>query len=381
MKGLFTKIIAIALTIFTVGCNKNNAGTSTSISDENVIETGSQNYYLCYNSNLYDSGMIFGEYDGVKRYLDFETMNETTLCTLPNCNHNTTDCVAIIISNTPIIYNDYIYYFFVKHGVKENEDNREFWIESTLKRFSLSTSEIEDVVQFTDCEPNDENGCELIGSMLYFCADDMNPTENEYGTLTYANAGGTHYLCSINLETGEYKNYGSIYDGAKQYEGASCSSSAKITGLYDSKIYIEYSFMKDSYYDVDKDADARDIFTVMNFEFDLSSEKITESNLPSACYMNENVYLCSNYPENSSTLILNGDEIVINNLDVVTSGIYYNNKIFIGDNWYDITDGSEHDLGDYENWHVVAYYDDCYIIANMTTTDFVKLTEEELLAL
>ncbi|MCD7811513.1 MAG: hypothetical protein LUG91_06645, partial [Ruminococcus sp.] len=336
------------------------------------------NIYIKRLYNIYEDGYITS--DDTHRYVDFETLESTVLCAKPNCTHKDSECVANIVGDTPIMFNGYIYYFVKNEGVNETGDGREFYIDTRLNRISLDSSGMEEITAFTDCMPREGSGCFIYEDILYFCGDDLNPTSDEYGNIITGSSGGTHYFCSVNLETGEYKNYGSIYDGDKQYEAASSSSSAKIRGYYDSKIYIEYSFMKESLTLEEMDElDARDYFTVLTFEFDPETETLTESNLPSASYMDSDSYVYSNYPENSSTIIDEGKTYTIEGLDVNLIGRLFNGKLFMSEEWYDITDGSKHSLGEYATWEVLTMYDDCYILRD--GDNFVKLTEEELLAL
>lgn len=338
--------------------------------------------YITTLYNAYDTGCILG-WDTAKEYADYETTESVVLCSKSNCTHLYSDCIANIIGDTPVIYNDYIYYFVPSYGVNEIPDGREFYMKTTFNRLSLATSEIEKITEFTDCIPREYDGCLIVNDTLYFCADNMNPTFNDYGDIKYANVGGTHFLCSINFNTGEYTNYGSIYDDDKQYESAGMSSTAKIMGFYDSKIYIEYSFMKEDFEFSEKtaDVDARDVFTVLNFEFDLSTNEIKESDLPPAAFMDNDTYVYSNYPELSSTVIDNGNKYTIEGIDVGANVRFFNGKIFMYDYWYDINDQSKHSLGEYTGWDVLAIYNDCYILENGGRNKIVKLTEEELLAL
>ncbi|MCD7891666.1 MAG: hypothetical protein LUG26_07990 [Ruminococcus sp.] len=345
MKGLFTKIIAIAIVsaMFT-SCGKNN---------DNIDDT-ENNIYLKWTYNIYENGYITP--DDTHRYVDFETLESTVLCAKPNCTHKDSECVANIIGDIPIMFNGYLYYFVESSGINETEDGREFYIDTRLNRVSMDSSEIEEIIAFTDCTPREEEGCFLSGNMLYFCGFDWNPTADEY------------------------KNYGSIYDGDKQYEAASSSNSAKVCGYYDSKIYIEYSFMKESLTLEEMDElDTRDYFTMLTFEFEPETGTMTESNLPSASYMDSDSYVYSNYPKNSSTIIDEGKTYTIEGLDVNLIGRLFNGKLFMSEEWYDITDGSKHSLGEYATWEVLTMYDDCYILRD--GDNFVKLTEEELLAL
>ena len=365
--------ISAALMLFT-GCGKK----------ENSVKNQNENdhLYVCYWYNVYDDGYILNS--DPKMYIDFETMEKTVFCTKPNCTHRSGDCVEKIVGDTPVMYGDYIYFFYSNNGsVRETPDGREFFMESKLKRLSIETSEVEDVVFFDDCLP--ENGYEgrfIIDNTLYFCAYDPEPVPDEYGNFFFGNGGGTHYICSIDLDTGKYTNYGGIYDGDKQYEAAANSSSAKIKGYYDSRIIIEYSFMKEKHTieELESDIDSRELFTILNFEFDPVTKTLKESELPPTSYMDDDTYVYSNYPENSSVVIDKGKTYTIDGVDTDICGRSFNGKLFMYDGWYDITDGSKHSLGEYANWTALTMYDDCYVLKS-DTNKFVKLTEEELLAL
>lgn len=379
-KAIISIVIVIALLLF--GCGQaTNENRIEMIDNENSQSTASR--YINIGENINENGMVYGNYDDVRMYLDFETMEKSILCAKPNCMHTNSECIAKIVGNTPIMHKDNIYFFDIQDGIKETSKGKEFYIDSKLKKVSLESSEVEEVSRFTDCEPCIDDGCVLINDILYFCGDDMNPTKDSYGNIGYANAGGTHFLCSINLITGEYTNYGSIYDGDKEYDAADVSSSAQIRGYYNSKIYIQYSFMKE-YFDFSEetaDVDARDVFTILNFEYDLSSKKISLSEMPAASFINEETYLCSNYPEDYSTLINEGKTIILKGIDVKRNGKYYNGKLFISNCWYDLSDNSKHTLGQYEDWRFKTFYNGCYIFTDMTGTEFIKLSEEELLSL
>lgn len=332
--------------------------------------------------NIYPDGLITQSINGSNHiYFDFEKMDQTVLCSKPNCMHNNAECISKVVGECPIIYNDYIYYFVSVNGVKETKNGREFYINSKLNRISLETSEIEKVTEFTDCEPR--TNYLIYNDKIYFCGHDLNPTEDEYGNILSGSSGGTTFICSIDLKTGEYKNYGSVYDGDKQYEGASSSSSGHISGFYNSKIYMEYSFSKEKLDTIDlTKTDPRDVFTVMNFEFNPETETIKESILPSGSYIRGNTYVYSNYPENSSTVLYNGDKYTVDSVDSYISGKAFNYKLFLSGKWYDIKNGTEHIWNDeYKYWRVITMYEDEYILANPESTKFEKMNEEELLAL
>ena len=367
--------ISAALMLFT-GCGKKE----NSAKNQNKTD----HLYINYGYNIYEDGYILNSEP--KMYLDFATLEKTVFCTKPNCTHKSGDCVEKIVGKTPVMYGDYIYFFYSNNGdVRETPDGREFFMESKLKRLSMETSEVEDIVFFDDCYPESGySGRFIIDNTLYFCGHDPEPVPDEYGNFFYGSARGTYYICGIDLDTGKYTNYGSIYEDDKQYEGAASSSSSKIIGYYDSKIFIQYSFMKEKHTieEIESDIDSRELFTVLNFEFDPVTKTLKESELPPTSYMDDDTYVYSNYPENSSVVIDKGKTYTIDGVDTDICGRSFNGKLFMYDGWYDITDGSKHSLGEYEDWEAVAYYDGCYVMRIFTYSNkFAKLTEEELLAL
>lgn len=372
------KLLIVAFVIVAIcGCGDKDKFSN----NDNNNHDKSNVYYLKAGEMVYDDGLVFG--NDAAYWLDFNTMKSTILCNRPNCKHDNPECVARIIGNAPIIFDEYLYFFDVKDGIDEKKGNHEFYINSKLKRISLNTSKIEEVVSFSDCEPRANDGSVLINGTLYFCGDDMNPTEDSYGNIMWSKTGGTHYLCSIDLKSGEYINYGSIYDGDKEYEASSRSSSAKVRGFYNSKIYIQYSFMKEdfSFSESNSNVDARDVFTILNFDFDLDTKEIELSSLPPSSYAQNNTYVYSNYPINASTIIIDDRKIVLDGVDSNRTGKVSNNKLFLNDSWYGIIDGKKHSLGTYTDWRFMGTYEDSYIFSNMEGTEFVKISEEELNAL
>ena len=367
----------ISAFIMITGCSKAES-SSSNINAVANIKASNINFYKT-SDMVYEDGLIW--FDGSKNtvsWLDFETMESVVLCSKPNCTHNNSECIARRVGDCPVIYNGYIYFMESDENVIETPDGRKLELDSRLNRISLENSELEEVCSFNDCSVRNGNGCVLAGSTLYFCGDDMDPVQDEYGNLWTSTSGGIHSLCSVDLETGKYTNYGSIYDGDKQFEAASNSSGASIVGFGDSKLDVMYSFMKEFVQFEGSDIDERDVFTIMNFEFDLNTHELRQSELPPPSYARGDAYLCSNYPDNSSTLIRNSEETTIEGLDVDMSGKFANDKIFMSDGWYDL-DGVRHDMGRYTGWQFVTLYKKEYVFYQ--NREFVKLTEDELLSL
>lgn len=367
-KRFFT--IAVALAAALTGCGKK----------ENDTEKESFPRFITNNAVYYKNGVVYGEEPA--SFLDFDTMEKAPLCAVPNCTHTVSSCLAQMVGNAPVFYKDYVYYFTSNNGeIIETPEGREFFIESKLMKASLDSSETEIVCEFNDCAPvQGYPGYVLYGNELYFVGDDLNPYMDEYGGGSWGNSGGYHFLCSINLDTGEYTNYGSIYDGDKQYDGANYSSCANISGIYNDTMYIAYNFVKDNEA-LQNGEDLDDIYTDLCFEFDFETKTWTESELPYSHYMNNNTYTYYSNEEKQLHIIHEKGEHIIDWEYELVWMSEFNGKLFIPyeGKWYDLSDGSEHSMGKYKEYDVVGYHDDCYILIKGGRT--AKITEDELLAL
>lgn len=380
MKKLFAVILAMAAM---AGCSDSKKGNSPEEIKPILFTTDA-----CY----YKNGVVYGEEPVM--FLDFDTMEKAPLCAVPNCTHTVSSCLAQNVGNTPIFYKDYVYFFTTNGGdVRETPEGREFYIDSKLMRASLDSSETEIVCEFTDCAPEEGYPDYVIyGNELYFTADDLNPTNGPDGMIgSWGTSGGCHFICSINLDTGEYTNHGSIYDGDKEYDGAAYSSGAEIIGVYNDTMYLEYSFIKDGEA-MQNDELNRGLadFTMLYFEFDFETKKWKECTLPYGdmiYYMNNDTYAYTDFEAKQLNIVHEKGELVLDKSEKefgyarAYAGTEHNGKFFFPAEgiWYDLSDDSEHSMGEYKEYSVVGYHDGCYILVKGGRT--AKLTEEELLAL
>ena len=381
MKKRVLSVILSAVMLTASGCSDKKENTKT---DKEVSPI-----FMAYNSVHYNNGVVFGR--DTATFLDFETMEKAPLCAVPNCTHDNSSCLAEIVGRIPVFYKDYIYYFTSNNGdVRTTPEGYEFFIESKLMRASLESSETEVVCEFTDCAPTPPSqgypGYVLYGNELYFTGDDLCPTGDKNTGYGWGTSGGYHYLCSINLDTGEYTNHGSIYDGDKQYEAAQYSSGGDISGVYKDTMYIDYAFMKEIPPD-DAETKLRALnFTYMNFEFDFETKTWKESPLPYSRYMNNDTYTYYDRDAKQLHVIHDKGELIIDSENEITTLSEFGGKLFIPDTinsengkWYDLSDNSEHSMGKYSGYEAVGYHDGCYILIKGGRN--VKLTEEELFAL
>ncbi len=362
------KVVSFAIAILLLslcGCADNNSSNNKS---ESSAEPDIR--YIAISEDYYKNGLIYavgGDFAHT-RYVDFETLESTAFCNAPNCTHQTSSCAARQVDCAPVIYNNNAFFFISNADVVETKDERKLVIDSSLKKMNLSDFEIENVVSFSDVTVYNGEGCVLMNNYLYFVGCDENPNEDSYGNLSWSNVGGKNYLCCIDLDTGKYENLGLICDVEAEYPLADSTGTAKILGYYKGNICIGYSFKKEEEGD----------WCLLSFKYDPETKKITENELPYASYIKDDTYVYCK--DNSLNAIIGDDEYKFENCpqDIYTP--VFNGKIFTRDSWYDLSDGSKHSLGEYIGCGVYAYYNDGYIIRNKNEK-FIKLTEEELLAL
>lgn len=376
-------IVLIVLCIMLTGCSDVNENKDTN--GKIVMDNGLQyiSDYSYYNNGA--AYTIGNSQHYVKTFLDFDSMERAPLCAVPNCTHTTSSCLSKNIGEfyKPIFYNGYVYYFESNGGaIRETPDGSEFYINSSLMRASLNSSKVETVCEFHDSVPKETGKYVLCNNELFFVADDRGAVKDDLGNYSFGNSGGNFFLCCINLDTYEYTNYGSIYEKDKEYESAKYSRSSNIYGIYNGKIYISHAFVKDQ--SLDRASD--EYWTYVNIEFDFKTKTWVESELPPSRYMNDDCYIYYDYEEENVKSIYQGNEykfeLEFNAADYADSHCSeLNGKVFfpsIG-KWYDLTDMSEHSMGEYEGYYAVAYYDECYILVDGAKS--VKLSEEELLGL
>lgn len=147
-------------------------------------------------------------------------------------------------------------------------------------------------------------------------------------------------------------------------------------------MYISHAFVKDQ----SEDPTSDEYWTCINFEFDFETKAWKESELPSSPYMNDDCYIYYDLEDKNVKAIYQEKEyefdLGFTNMDFRDSQCSeLNGKLFFSSigKWYDLSDSSEHSMGKYEGYDIIAYYDDCYILMKGGKTE--KITEKELLAL
>lgn len=342
----------------------------------------------------YEKGLIycFDSLEQPTRFLDYASLETTPLCAMPNCTHITSTCLAKQVGVNPIMYGEHIYYFQSNHGYEETADGHQFFMKTTLWKANLETSETEVVAEFNDCVPDEWNSDHvLIGNTLWFIGNDMNYSSEDVMDDSWkpsSDTPGAHFMCSIDLETGEYNNYGSVSDAYLESPYWSSGNSAKLKGVYKGKLQIEIQYnlgAQQNGYDYFND-DPDEYFEFRNVEFDMVTKTAAETDRFFPVNVGENYYIGADLKPNGVSdlyVLYDGNEFVIEDEDF--NVFVLNGKLFTltSENWYDLTDFSEHPIPEVlkENGFIrAAYHDGSYIFLN-NKHEPVSLTEDELLAL
>lgn len=359
MKKCFAFIVAFAVMLSLCSCGKENR--------RNIKGSKERRFVGPLYNNL-DGGRIFCA-NNVTYYIDYETLKPTPLCSKPNCNHTTSECPSKVLGKCPLVVDDGIYYFDSRESVKELKNGeREAQISSKLRYMSLDSSEVTEIVDFSGLKPIEE--IVLYDNMIYFIAIDPKPIKDEYGNILLSYSGGKHYLCGIDLETNEFINYGLIYDTSSLNETDQNNCNTFLSGFYDSKLYIEFSYC-DDYEDP--------IGGYIIFEFDPETKIMSRSDMPRPLsYLPGDYYVGYDDEKEKVVVFSNGER---HEYDIPYSDFFdlYNNKLFCLGRYYDLNDGSIHVYPEkYQLYAALDYYDGYYIMGVGLISE--KLTEEELLA-
>jgi len=362
-------------------------------SDKKSSDTSDKITIFSYMGGTYEKGLIynFNDLNNPTSFLDYETLDKTVLCAMPNCTHTVAGCLANQVGVNPVIYNGYIYWFTSDIGFDATPDGHFFYMKTVFYKASLETSEIEKVCEFTDCTVDDWNSnLVLIGDTLWFIGNDETPPpENIHDDSwkTTSETPGAHFMCSINLNTGKYTNYGKVSrDYLESSQWTSCNF-ALLKGVYNGKLQIEIQYGSDKLmeYDYGQD-DPSEYFIHKNVEFDLETKTATTTDRYFPAIARENLYIGVDLEPNSVAdlyITYNDKDFIIENTDY--DFFLAGEKLFIpSDNvYYDLSDFSRHKMPQEVIDHDLlraSFYKGDYIFLN-SKAQAIKLTEEDLLTL
>ncbi len=378
-RKILCMLIAAAMLTAAACSEKNESGASSAVNEKTGVQ--SDMVYFSNTGSVYNGGFIykFG-IDSPTYFLDLNTQEKSALCAVPNCTHRISSCLAQQAGDKPVFYKDCVYYFVSSFGYEEVPEGHRFYMKSTLYKAKLDSSEAEKVIEITDCVPTEGGGIVLDGNTIWFIGDDKSPIpENVYDDTWISESAtpGSHFVCSINLDTEEYKNFGSITDEDKQYPCRSQCNNANIRGIYKDKLVIDYQYaFKDMENAVMGDYKPTDYVKFLSFEFDTKTETLTQNERPAPIAADENVYIGYDFAENTMTVIADSGERNYNYDELSASVAACNGKFFGLTKWIDTADFSEHTYPEsIDEWVNVAYHNGSYYFLT-TKGKTIEISEE-----
>lgn len=349
--------------------------------------------HLIISGNTYENGMIYnaGTWPNETiRFLDFTSLETAPLCAVPNCTHSSSssECLTRVVKDNCMLVDDYLYYFVTngQGGLGEmvaTPDGYAHRMESKLMRVSLDSSETETVCTFTDSLVRSEEDFLLIDETMYFITFDPDPKYTENGGYEgFGDGGGYDFLCSININTGEYTNYGYFCYVEDEYPTADASSGARISGYYEGNIILEYSFSKELP-EVDENGIPLDDEAIIEnwvyyaYEFNPETKEFTRSAELDHWRFSDDYRVLYDDKSPVATVVKGNETYTIHGM---WSCEVINNKVFGDQNkWCNLGEDKLYVLNEqYDDYSVITYHDGEYVLFNRRKA--VKLSEEELIA-
>ena len=335
-----------------------------------------------------DDSIIYRE-NSIAYLLDCESMDTAVLCNIPNCSHNSSDCIIKNLAaeeQLPVIYNNNAYYFVNSNEFIEKDGKLALELSCKLKKYSFADREFSDVAEINDFNANVSSGCYLIGSEYYFTTNIGNPLYDEAGNVSNSNTGGGGDLFSINLDSGKVTDYGAIFDYEAlkaEYPDVRDSLSMFLMGKIDNKLYIGINYAKQNPTPEILEKYGKPIFSGETYTFDLDTHKIELlDNYFSMCTMNDYHSYYSGEQNKTITLqnvktgeIFNGPDIISWNAMTI-----FGDKVWHDDaKCFDIKTGEETKVSSYDSGLVIAEYKDSYIFMDDSNgkTVFEKLPKSD----
>lgn len=342
-----------------------SCGKKAEIQQNESSEAFNNWYEVCMSdSAIYRQG-------NVPYVIDFETMNNSVICNIPNCSHSTDDCLITALKKSdqlPVIYNGAAYFFENKNGYIEKDGKNVLALSFKLRKYSFNNCEFSDVAEVKDFNANVDDGCYLIGENYYFTTNIGNPEYDELGNVTSSSNGGGGNLFCINLKDGKVTDYGEIFDYKAlkdEYPAAENSLSMYLMGKINEQLYIGINYMqKDPTLEMMQNGEIP-LFYGKTYTFDLNTHKITK--------LDDEFSMCTMNGYHSYFLSGDNKKLMLQNVSTgeITQGpdILSWNAITIFDDkvWhddakcFDIITGEEEEVSSYNYGRVIAEYKNSYI--------------------
>lgn len=371
MKKYFA-IILLSLLIFSscVGQSNNlNIGYDTA-------------FHLSHNKSLCMNGIFyFDEYEDSQGYsapricfYDFDSMQSAVLCARPNCLHDDPEsCTALGISSFnsyPFVVNNSLYFFdetreFVEGKLKVSQDVMKANPDGSA-RTKIDTIKglvLRDLV--------------IKGSTAYFTAAEEIYEDNTGIGTDYAKT----YICSYDYQNEKFTNNGFLFEGYH--------SNSRIIGEYNGGLYISGNYCNEAI-DFNDYADTDSVISCY-LRYNLKTGEITDWDMPIST-LDENGRTKPMFIGGGFYGYMNGDDAVIvdsKGSETVIKNYELSGKTPVNGYLFDEDAGSAINLSsgeslkintkDFPEYGYVLCYHDGYIIkSEISDSEYVKISEDEL---
>lgn len=359
--------------------------------------------------SLYENGLIYKN-SGTAYFLDYHSFAATPLCNKPNCTHSTNSCIAQIVTNfgmngtPPLVYQDQIYYFTESDEITEGENGQStsYEIQCQLHKIDIANGEQTIVCTFNGMEATCSSTVYLEGNTLYFVANN-GALQDDNGAWSYFSSAGSQYLCSVDLDSGTFTDYGQINDPAKvtttlfavNKSAFGLNGEVKINGFYDGKLWMSYYYADSSealieiYNETGDFPDfSNPVWHIETVTFDLTTKELVVSNQPAVAFVDEERYVYWNTDKEQYQINGKDGEIVLHEFPRASRLDIVHDHAFDALNpslCYNLsTEKLENIAPEYvdQGAEIITYAENAYIIQYMdedtNTTTFASVPASEL---
>lgn len=355
MKKVVSIIIGMSMLLSLTSCSSKNDEYKIKSKELNVISA---------LSNSYENGLIYTS-GGICNFYDYASDTSIPLCLKPNCTHNDKECISKILSTSGcgtehvVIYEDNIYFFTETESIEGEGKDTSYNIQSVLHKCNLKSGEITDVLDISDLNCISSVNMVLNNDTIYFTASNG---AYQFEDGTWLNAGfGKQYLCSVNLTDKNFENYGLVNDNEFASNNViitensinAVSDQVIISGVYNDKIYLYYSYVEDrniivdaienNNYNIDWKYEVK--------EFDLNAKKLNTVHEAQPICLNNNWYVTENKSDKKVIATdRSGNPVEFDSMNELQFDCYqysiYNDKV------WDLYNGYVYDLSTKETFQI-----------------------------
>ena len=313
----------------------------------------------CNSAFSLAKGYLYSADGTTMEYLSYQTLDTSVYCNQANCTHSDNSCAGRRYEGGfrgPIPYGDYIYYFGAQSekNLDTDGDGREDTTQcsDTLMRYHVQDGSETVFAKIEGSQISTGNGAYVANNRLYFVGSTPYVEYPELpGLATPERQPKQGILYCVNLESGELKQFDSLYDQDLQYPDAWSTRGLKIVGAADGKLWLDFFYLTDG----DENTDLAD-YTNVWFTLDLQTQALTmeQENAPFLEQITDG-YLC--YTRDGQSMVQKGSQTwtlpALPSLPFFTGVVSLaDNKVWHlggGDSWYyDLGQSKQNPLDLYE---------------------------------